>query len=207
MRFIVQFLDFQEKRRKRKFTHLVVERIVFHSLAGMEAIMGGAATQIHFHLERLEQFDKRYLRKYLVLRSKDLSGMTDLLHHKELHRIYRLHSIPGRKSRMDDCVSNCNSSYSNQSSIFTSRRKTSAMKVTQTERNRRKNLMRYSQILCKQDSSAYKPHRRNRNSSTMRAIKGDPKKNKNASRSTQKSISPPRPTLELRGASSEVDSA
>ena len=159
MRFVVQLLNFQENRQKQKFTHLVMERVVFHSVAGMEAVMGGAATRIHYYLERLENFDKKYVRKFLVLRAKDLSGMTDLLHHKELHRIYRLHSAPGRKSRMDDCVSNTNSSYSNQSTAYVSRRRASALSLGAKERV----LERYADALKFNQPQLYRRHRRDRN--------------------------------------------
>ena len=99
MRFIVIFLNFKESKRKLTFTKMIIERLVFLSLAGTEEILGGFSTRMHYWIERLEQCDKKYFRKHIVLRNKDLSGFTDFIHHKELHLISRLH---GTKNQQDD---------------------------------------------------------------------------------------------------------
>ncbi len=126
VRFVVMSLDFVEKKsRKNTFTCLVMDRIVFHSVAGMEAIMGGAGTRIHYWVERLEHFDKRYFRRFIVIPAKDLSGLSDFLHHKELHKIYRIHNVSYRtkknKPRKDnETESSSTSSHYSSQTVFSS---------------------------------------------------------------------------------------
>ncbi len=117
IRFVVLSLDFVEtKSKKDSFTRLVMDRVVFHSVAGMEAIMGGAGTRLHYWVERMELCDKKYFRRFVVIPSKDLTGLSDFLHHKELHKIYRMHN-PGHKTKKLQADDRSSSSSEDSSAI------------------------------------------------------------------------------------------
>ena len=65
VQYIVNWMRFKENLPEDTFTSIAMERANFHLLAGMETILGGGGSTLHYWLERIEQFDKRYIQPLL----------------------------------------------------------------------------------------------------------------------------------------------
>ena len=68
---LVNLFHFQEKPQTHNFTSTTIERMNFHILAGMETILGGGGSTIHYWLEKLDALDKKYIYPYLCKKRSD----------------------------------------------------------------------------------------------------------------------------------------
>ena len=78
IKFFVTIMNFKERQHKENYTTTTIKRVNFHILAGMEAILGGGSSRIHFWLEKFERFDKKHIQPILCV-SKEHEAPFDVL--------------------------------------------------------------------------------------------------------------------------------
>lgn len=75
IKFFVNLLHFKEPLQKRKVIHEFSEQVNVHVLAGMQTILGGNSSTMHYWIEKIERFENKYI--YPVL-CKKTSGEVKL---------------------------------------------------------------------------------------------------------------------------------
>ena len=71
IKFLVDIMNFKEQEHSDNFTSATIQRVNFHVLAGMETILGGGGSTIHYWFERIELFDKTYMQPIMCSKGSD----------------------------------------------------------------------------------------------------------------------------------------
>ena len=79
---LVHLFRFREKPHADNFTSTTITRINFHVLAGMETILGGGGSTIHYWLEKLERFDRKYMQPLMCKEGSDEKRFAAILRHQ-----------------------------------------------------------------------------------------------------------------------------
>ncbi len=79
---LVHLLNFREQPHTDNFTSTTIARVNFHILAGMETILGGGGSTIHYWLEKFERFDRKFMQPLMCKEGSDEKRFAALLRHQ-----------------------------------------------------------------------------------------------------------------------------
>ncbi len=79
---LVNLFRFREQAHADNFTSTTIASINFYVLAGMETILGGGGSTIHYWLEKLERFDRRCMQPLMCKEGSDEKRFATILKHQ-----------------------------------------------------------------------------------------------------------------------------
>ncbi len=76
---LVHYFQFLEKPHVDNFTSTAVSRINFNVLAGMEAILGGGGSSIHYWLEKIQRWDIKHVQPIMCKKGAKTKSFKELI--------------------------------------------------------------------------------------------------------------------------------
>ncbi len=79
---LVKLLNFKEQPHTNNFTSDTIVQLNFYILAGMETILGGCGSTIHYWLAKFERFDRKFIQPLLCKEGSDEKRFALILRHQ-----------------------------------------------------------------------------------------------------------------------------